>query len=326
MTRLSVAVVLLCLVNSVAGAASGTMTARRSPSTLGVPQGIAFWDRTHGLAWFSRVRCADRGGCSTLSVTSDGGRTWAPVLDPRSVTQVAVARGRKEAWLVEDDCDFWPRCRPRLLRSEDRGRSWRPIGLGVLELTFANERVGFGALYDKADRWSLQRSDDGGRSWSMVRSPCGEVGPWGVPHSSFPAARRGWIACGGQPGTGSQLKAVFQTSDGGRSWQLRMSAGWNGRSTRGAISSAGYIHGIAAAGGRVWIWQSRYVSYTSSDGGRTWRKIGFTQPDAVEIADLAPVSRRVTFALVRVAPKRYDIRRTEDGGRRWNVVRSWRVR
>ena len=291
-----------------------------------VPEGIAFWDASQGLAWFVRASRCPHADCSLLAETSDGGRTWLTVFHPSSVTQVAVSRGTTDAWLVEDNCDYWVVCRPRLLRSSDRGRSWQGVGLGVLALTAPTSKVWFGALYDKSDRWSLKRTRDGGRSWSDVRSPCREQGPWGAPRSWFTTVVEGWLLCGGQPGAGHQLKAVFRTHDGGRSWRMVMSTGWRpgGASSPGAIPDAGYASGIAAAGGRAWIWQDRFRSYTSVDGGHRWAPIGFTNANGVEIEDLAPISRNVAFALVHLTWRRRELRRTDDGGRTWRVIHVWR--
>jgi photosystem II stability/assembly factor-like uncharacterized protein len=284
--------------------------------TVAVPQGISFWDASNGLAWTT----------SGIEATRDGGRTWTALLRARSVTQVAAARGTSDAWLVEGRCDFWPRCRPRLLRSGDRGRTWHPIGKAVLGLSMATAKLGLGSLYDKADRWSLLRTGDGGRSWSRVPSPCGEVGPWGLPHAALTSARTGLVGCGGQPGAGNQLKAVFRTTDAAHTWRLVMSTGWRfGRSTPGAISEGGYLDAIAAAEGRAWAWLDRGRAYTSNDGGRRWSALAFTQPETVVVWGMSAVSRNVAYALVRIggARTRFDLRMTKDGGRSWRIVHTW---
>lgn len=299
---------------AVAGASAGS--AKRD--TL-VPAGFAFWDRSHGLGWFDP---AFRSGRPVLARTEDGGRTWRSVYRPRSVSGIAVSDGN-DAWLAEGDCDFWPACRPRLLRSDDGGLNWRPLGKAVLGMTFPTDEVGFGVLYDRDERWSLMRTEDGGRSWSPFRSPCQHARR---SYAWFATTVDGWVLCTGIPGAGSQLKGVFRTRDGGRSWRLVMSTGWKrlGASTPRAIPSAGYASGIAFAGGRGWVWQFRFGSYASPDGGRTWTPIAFTRPEEIEIWDVAPVSRRVAFVLVFRGWKRRELRRTDDGGRTWQIVHVWR--
>jgi photosystem II stability/assembly factor-like uncharacterized protein len=192
-------------------------------------------------------------------------------------------------------------------------------------MTFPTENDGFGALYDRDERWSLMRTRDGGESWSPFRSPCRRDSnvPW------FVTPREGWVLCQDIAGAGQAIKGVFRTRDGGRSWRLVMSSAWRlGPSTRGAIPTAGYARAIAFAGGRGWLWQTRFGSYTSPDGGRRWKPIAFTHLrsslEAIEIEDVAPVARDVAFAIVNRRWTRRDLRRTDDGGRTWEVVRVWR--
>jgi photosystem II stability/assembly factor-like uncharacterized protein len=298
-----------------------------------VPLVIAFWNESEGLVWSIRAfDCAHEQRCAELARTDDGGRSWRPVYRNEAVGEIAVARDTRAAWLVEGNCDYWVVCRPRLLRSVDRGRSWRRIGRAVINPSFATARIGFGTLYDKHEVWSLMRTRDGGKSWSAMRSPCGgpSVGPWGSPSPWFLTARVGWVLCKSQPGAGSQLKAVLRTRDGGRSWHMVMSAGWSpaGGSSPGAVTDAGYAQGIAFGGGRGWLWQRGSFSYTSLDGGRTWTVIPFTRAsgNGIEIEDLSPVSRDVAFVLVNLTWKRRELRRTDDGGRTWRVSHVWRYR
>jgi hypothetical protein len=312
--------VLVVLLLVVGGAGAGT-----AKTDKWVPAGIAFWDESRGLGWFHVARSSD--DRPVLARTEDGGRTWRVVRRPRSVSGITVSRTTaNEAWLAEGGCDYWPRCRPRLLRSADGGLSWQPVGKAVLAMTFPTATDGFGALYDRKERWTLLRTRDGGDSWSPFRSPCRYYNnvAW------FETPREGWTLCQDIAGAGQAIKGVFRTRDGGRSWRLVMSAAWRlGPSTRGAITTAGYAQGIAFAGGRGWLWQTRNGSYTSSDGGSKWTPIAFTHLPAtslelIEIDDVAPVTRDVAFALVNRNWTRRELRRTDDGGRTWEIVRVWR--
>jgi photosystem II stability/assembly factor-like uncharacterized protein len=322
--------VCLCISCAAIGSTAGA-AARSHPPVIArwVPAGIAFSDASHGLAWFTRaVRCSER-RCDLLARTDDGGRTWHGLLRLRSVTQVAVAAGTHTVWLVAGRCDYWPRCRPQLLRSDNRGLTWHRLGGALLGLSFPTSRVGFGSLYDAHDNWTLRRSDDGGRTWTVITDPCKQQGPWGMPRVWFTTPREGSVLCGGQPGAGNQLKAVFRSHDGGLTWRLLMTDCWptppqcHATPGAGAVGSAGYAAGIAIAGDRGWIWERIVPSAMSADSGRTWTLIALSRAGA-EIDDVAPISRQTALILARWAWRRIELRRTDDGGRSWQLVHVWR--
>jgi photosystem II stability/assembly factor-like uncharacterized protein len=91
------------------------------PRVALVPNAVAFRDPAHGLLGTGFTSCRFAGfGCKlqgTISLTSDGGKTWKVVLrTPRPVVSVDYAAGA--AWARYDDGEN--------LRSLDRGRTWRP--------------------------------------------------------------------------------------------------------------------------------------------------------------------------------------------------------
>jgi hypothetical protein len=293
-----------------------------------VPQSIAFWDAARGLAVFTVTGRCPRTTCAVVGVTADGGRTWRLTFRVRSASGLAVAPGGRDAWLAQDSCATWWSCRPRLLRSQDGGVTWRIAGHAALSPTFPTRTVGVGALYDANGLWSLVQTRDRGRHWSHVDSPCRRRAQYLVP--SFATPQLGWVLCAGQPGAGHQLKAIFGTGDGGRKWQLVMNTGWSPAPDSSAprgIPDAGYAKGIAFSTSRGWIWQSEFFSYTSTDRGRTWRPVefGLAQPAALEIEDLSAVGARIAYALARLdGGLRRELLRTTDGGHSWQIARTWR--
>lgn len=117
------------------------------------------------------------------------------------------------------------------------------------------------------------------------------------------------------------------TAEPGGSWSY---AGYTraGHSTYGAICGCGYPSGVSfARGGRGLIWQSGDLTYRTSDGGRTWSHVNFTVNDYVTGLSAARVSATAAYLLVHtVRNQSWDLRRTDDGGRSWRIVRVWRTR
>jgi hypothetical protein len=104
-----------------------------APAT--VPNAIAFWDARHGIAGTGlQWRGQDRHG-GTVTLTGDGGRTWRVVLrTPRPVVNAGLA-GPEGAWVETD--------RGAVLRSTDRGRTWRRGSFGkAFAPSFADARNG----------------------------------------------------------------------------------------------------------------------------------------------------------------------------------------
>jgi photosystem II stability/assembly factor-like uncharacterized protein len=202
---------------------------------------IAFWDMRRGL--FAR------GG--TVSLTTNGGRTVRVVLRTRRVRGMQVF-GREGAILDLDN--------GRAFRSLDGGRSWARFR-HRFDADFVTTSIAIGYRAGPFEFVKgLVSSRDGGKSWQPLASPCPRF-------ASFSAAvdlvtpTLGWIVCAGQPGVGQQLKAVYRTSDAGRTW----------RRLSGALSGSGYVYGASfAPDGFGLVWEGRGTLYVTRDGGGHW--------------------------------------------------------
>ena len=89
-----------------------------------VPNAVAFRDPQHGIMGTGWQACAYQGGAfgcrpqGTISITSDGGKTWTVLLrTPRPVVSVAVD-GRHERAVFDDG---------ETIGSSDRGLHWAPV-------------------------------------------------------------------------------------------------------------------------------------------------------------------------------------------------------
>lgn len=172
-------------------------------------------------------------------------------------------------------------------RSEDGGRSWRPLGLegwAIMSLTASPVRPGL--LWAGTEPSAVWRSDDGGDAWH----PTGDLAE--LPSSSswaFPPRPEThhvrWIAC--HPGDEGRLwvaveaGALVATDDGGRTWRDRTPDG--PRDTHELAIHAALPEALRVAAGDGY--------FESDDGGATWRQpvegleVGYLRSVAVDPGD-----------------------------------------
>ena len=206
-----------------------------------------------------------------------------PLLPPASIRMINATTG----WASASGTD-------RILRTADGGAHWNDV-------TPKNARLGNWATFflDANNAWlasSLQpgspsndftvgiyRTSDGGHSWLQV----GTASPgWGFPASlDFVDRQHGWLFIK-QDGTlqtpGTDMVALYGTSDGGASWnQLAQTdtSGLAGHLPQACSklspvfisASRGWIHGSCGPGGG-------YFLYVTGDGGRNWAAVALKMP------------------------------------------------
>ena len=163
--------------------------------------------------------------------------------------------------------------RRRMLRTSDRGRTWRHAGTAPSMPSFPTRRVGFAMRSREKSAGPLMKTTDGGRSWSRVGAPC-RKGWGGYAQSaliSFVSPRRGWVLCKGQPSGGGQSKALYLTTDGGTRWKRLWNAFFEPGRVRLGTMHSGYAGGMTfTRRGRGLLWSTRGHTLRTRDGGRSW--------------------------------------------------------
>ena len=147
---------------------------------------------------------------------------------------------------------------PARLVTTDAGASWKRVPIPdnfIVDSAHAGRSIWTCAVFGRP----ITRSRDGGDSFERTRTS-----PYEAPHGcfriSFADDRHGWVA----DGSGG----VFETSDGGDTWQPlhlpEKSAVGHGR----AIARLSADEGWVTFGDPEQAWRSR--AYFTGDGGKTW--------------------------------------------------------
>lgn len=300
-------VALLCASVCVSSAGDAKNTPRFLPGS------ISFWDANRGAA---TLGACDQSVCvGEVATTEDGGRTWTVRWHGSSVGRVTVVPGTREAWLEGQR---------GLLRSRDKGRTWTrvPHTVGLRGPSFPVAHIGFAVRSRETEVGTLLRTDNGARTWKRITLPCERV----LKRSailSFASPDHGWLMCNGQPGTGQQEKALYETLDRGGHWRRLLRTGVQ---RAGGLYGSGYAAGMSFfPSGRGLLWQARENTFRTVDGGRHWSPLAITSPESREGVSASFVSERVAYLLLQNNGTRFDIElmRSTDGGRTWHRVRSW---
>jgi len=135
-----------------------------------------------------------------------------------------------------------------------------------------------------------------------------------------------WLACSMGGGAGNELKAIYETTDAGRSWQARTMV----RPDRPSLSlgsglgSYGYMRAIAfTPDGEGWLTETRGSFFSTTDGGSTWTEhTGFQQPETAFGSSVWRVNDALGFALI-MRPGRMVLHESWTGGRYWSKVAAF---
>ncbi len=210
-----------------------------------------------------------------------------PLGDSTNVS--VVATGRDDAYVLDDIYGNNPKIatitHSRLFATSDGGGTWRSLPSPCPHLTFGRlYAAGPGALWASCQPderpVQLRRSTDGGRHWTSI--------PWRLGDIQLdPAtAQVAWaVGAGGK---------VLRTADGGETWAQVWYGGsarssvvagqtppglnrtWSTIFTAQSVTTATVIARVTAGRGNAG--RTNFVTYHTTDGGRTWSAVPVRLP------------------------------------------------
>jgi hypothetical protein len=309
--------------------AVGSITAQPWEGSF-VPAAAAFSDLDHGIL----VGATGNGaGAGVVATTSDGGRTWsAHLLDSPPLIGVTT-RGSAVLASVACRVDAPSACQEALIRSEDGGSTWtasKEVGLDRPELTAGNLAW---AIYNPTMSYSgFASSRDGGATWTRYPKPCPRGFPIFEPSGiSFPTATEGWLACDGGGAGGSSAKALYRTTNGGRTWTTLFVQSLGAGGVPSGPANDLLLGGDSAtidflADGTGWISTGDGLCVTH-DGGRSWRLLGFASGAGglqIDAMDFLSVNDGVVLVTdLTASTNQISLERTTDAGSSWATLGSW---
>jgi photosystem II stability/assembly factor-like uncharacterized protein len=187
----------------------------------------------------------------------------------------------------------------------------------------------------------VQRSDDGGKTWTPVGNDFRYAGVPGT-HQWYDGTPHPWEFARvwhlepslGDPDlvyAGVEDAALFRSGDGGKTWQEIAGLREHGSGPAWQPGAGGMcLHTILldpTDAARMWIAISSAGAFRTDDGGKTWRPInrglhseGIPDPNAevghcVHRIAMHPARPQVLFM-----QKHWDVMRSDDGGDSWREV------
>lgn len=237
------------------------------------PLAISFVDAGSGWAVAENSASARQ-----ILHTGDGGRTWTPT----AALPVDQANGLAPFYpylrffsasegLVEPQ--EWPQT--TVARSRDGGKTWSPQGLltrkpgSWIKVAFATPDHGFAAVQNPregfgTDTVTLQKTDDGGRTWANLPALEGDYWVQGL---AFPSADRAFLLVLRDPLSPQPTAQLLQTADGGKTWQTSPVTAGDANPLPDAPPEATRLFFVDNSHG--WILTPGGMLATR-DGGRTW--------------------------------------------------------
>ncbi len=244
---------------------------------------------------------AYQGLSPTVFKTEDGGDSWIPLtvgLSQGPVSSIAID--------PQDHRRVYVATRGQgIFASPDSGRTWSPVGQGVVESNISAVAAAGGSstVYAAGLRDAFYRSTDGGITWETADGSIGSRGPtWLAPQPGSPFSI--WLASSG---------GLYFSSNGGSNWV---------ESGQG-IAASQIVNVVAHAADPNLAYVSAWAGgiYRTADGGSSWQAMPLGVGIAAAI-EVDPADTSLVYAgMIYISGARDDgLYISRDAGLTWDLV------
>ncbi len=246
------------------------------PASVDPSNSVSALDLTniHFLSSSVAYALADVGQSTGVFASGNGGTTWTERSIAPSILSLQMVNAR-DGWMT--GCPKSGCYQPTVLRrTTDGGRTWVTVDRFTsdenVQADFISARVGWLIKSTAAGNKSvLYGTSDGGGTWSVIDGALPFLGG-GNMVVDFLNASRGWLAVASQPGAGNQLKDLYVTTDGGKSWaKIASSPTFSSPATPASLPLGGYLSDLDFVTARVgYMSLARGLVLKTQDGGHEW--------------------------------------------------------
>lgn len=228
------------------------------------------------------------GDASRIYKTSDAGATWTLQFrneDPKAFFDAMTFRDARHGFAFSDSIDG----KFVILSTNDGGGHWNRIPDAALPAALAGEGA-YAASGSNIAVWGnrvwigttasrVLWSDNGGRSWSVSKTPLATGPSAGIFSIAFTDAANGIVVGGDYKLEAQAVDNAAITTDGGRTW-------------RAIMGLSGFRSAVAYIPGRKQTVVAVGPSGTdlSMDGGQTWKPIAGAGFHALSVAPKTPIA------------------------------------
>ncbi len=258
--------------------------------------------------------------------------TATPEVTATSTTAPATINGIDQIKMI-DATNGWARSAGLVLRTSDGGSSFTSVNPPDLasfngSAYFQSATSAWLIVSSNGDMTSgtLYHTTDSGQTWTSAAAPFGNG------QMIFVDDQNGWVLEGLGAGAGSEGISIFQTTDGGTTWNQVYTVDSNSNNQSGitlggdksGISFADATHGWVT--GSIPMDNFSYL-YATADGGQTFQQQVLTLPSSLGTVQLGidpPVFFSATDGVLPVTAVGQSTNKifyvTHDGGQTWTAT------
>jgi photosystem II stability/assembly factor-like uncharacterized protein len=249
----------------------------------------------------------------------------APIVEAPSILSLAIL----------DAVNGWGVTETQIIRTNDGGVTWynvtppevTEIGYSISYefLDASHAWILFADPNDYLNSGMMYRTADGGLTWTS------NIVSFGGGDMSFLDSTNGWILADLGVGAGSMVVSIFQTTDGGATWNRTYTNDPNVEGAGESLPRGGLKNGITAfdmqtawVGGVVYAPGSIYV-FRTDDAGASWKQVSLELPPEAQSSEVALekiqiVSPTQAFLILRITSdnRQTIIYQSNDGGSTWS--------